>query len=89
MRGVVYRPVRRRAGSILLALGVAGALVGGAAATATAKPASRSARPVSTLAWPVSTSASPVSRSAGPAGDARATVKSPYVIAHATGHKIA
>ncbi len=40
MRGDVYRLGRRRTGSIVLAMGVAAALAGGASATATAKAAS-------------------------------------------------
>jgi hypothetical protein len=39
MRGIVYRHGRRRAASVVLALGVAAAFAGGASAVATAKPA--------------------------------------------------
>jgi hypothetical protein len=61
MRGYVYRPGRRRTASIVLALGAAAALAGGASATAVGKPAARN----------------------------HPAPKTPSVVAHATGHKIA
>jgi hypothetical protein len=44
MRGDVYRLGRRRTGSIVLALGVAAVLAGGASGTAMAKPTARLAK---------------------------------------------
>ena len=77
MRGIVYRPGRRRTGSVLVALGVALTLGLGSVSSALAKASTRVAPSVHTVAL---SHTAPVA--------VRAVAKN-VPVAHAAGHKIA
>jgi len=94
MRGFVYRQGRRRAGSVLVALGVAATLALGSVTAAMAKaPAVMSPVHASVVAPThvalVTSIRAPVKSVVTPAKPVVAAPAKPAPVAHAAGHKIA